>query len=105
MHGRKSIHEDIRNTDFLVKKIRDNSIYAQNLYAGLCNNGFIKNGEDDGNSFRENAVFLEELCDLDYYQLYWSGGSSVENKEYKKWGELTSEVEQDLLKIGWKHSN
>ena len=100
-----SIHNDIKNADFLVKKIRDNSIYAQNLYAGLCNNEFVKNGNESGDTFRGNASFLAELCDLDYYQLYWSGGSSIENKEYKKWGELTSEVEKDLLKIGWRLFN
>ena len=38
-----SLDEDIRRTDWMVEKIINNDVYAQHLYAALCNNVFIKN--------------------------------------------------------------
>ena len=33
-----NLERDIRGTDWIIKKIRKQEIYAQNFYAALCNN-------------------------------------------------------------------
>jgi len=33
---------DLRTTDWILAKVRESRVYAQNLYAALCNNPFQK---------------------------------------------------------------
>jgi hypothetical protein len=35
-----NLERDLRGTDWIVNKIRGREIYAQNLYAALCNNQY-----------------------------------------------------------------
>jgi hypothetical protein len=40
---KNNLEWDLRTTDWILAKVRSSESYAQNLYAAMCNNGFIKN--------------------------------------------------------------
>ncbi len=119
---------DLRTTDWILDKVRKEEHYAQNLYAAMCNNDFIK---------REMWPILKEqkwscswryaggiIADMrqegDYIDWYCSGihndwsdeeyqNASKESQERylyvknKFVGEsvVTEEIENDLYKLGW----
>lgn len=119
---------DLRTTDWILDKVRKEEHYAQNLYAAMCNNDFIK---------REMWPILKEqkwscswryaggiVADMrqegDYIDWYCSGirndwsdeeyqNASKESQERylyvknKFVGEsvVTEEIENDLYKLGW----
>ncbi len=120
---------DLRTTDWILEKVRKEEHYAQNLYAALCNNDFIK---------REMWPILKEqkwscswryaggiVADMrqegDYIDWYCSGirnDDDITDKERNNWtdeqkarfeicqkfvGEsvVTEEIENDLYKLGW----
>ena len=103
---------DIEENPELLKKIRDNIVYAQNLYAALCNNDFIKldpwvilNNSTWSCSWRMAGSYVADLrdCGETYMDFYCSGiganpkiqtGFQVEN-------DVTREVLTDLNNIGW----
>jgi hypothetical protein len=37
-----NLEYDLRTTDWILKKVRSSTSYAQNLYAAMCNNEFLK---------------------------------------------------------------
>ena len=39
---KNNLEWDLRTTDWILEKARNDEAYAQNIYAALCNNGFIK---------------------------------------------------------------
>jgi hypothetical protein len=110
---------DLLTTDWILEKVRTNEAYAQNLYAAMCNNDFIK---------RELWPLLKEqkwhcswryaggiIADMqqkgDYIDWYCSGirNVSYEEEENKLWdgrgyvaeSVVTEEIENDLYKLGW----
>jgi hypothetical protein len=101
---------DMSSCDWLVKKVKESDRYAQNLYAAMCNNEFVQ-CEDIWNMLKE-----------EYWSVSWryAGGiiANLRQKgDYMDWymsnfidriegsvGEsyITSEIREDLKKIGWK---
>jgi hypothetical protein len=125
-----NLEYDLRSTEWILEKTRESRVYAQNLYAALCNNDFIKREmwpilkEQKWHcSWRYAGGILAHMQQKgDYIDWYCSGirnGPEDFNQEefdkltedqqiaYKEClafvseGVVTDEIEQDLYKLGW----
>ena len=121
---------DLLTTDWILEKVRVDDAYAQNLYAAMCNNGFIKlevipvlKGEEWGASWRSAGGIIADMQQKgDYIDWYCSGIRDVglydhykENEElteeqlahleitkrYVPEGCITDEIRNDLQRLGW----
>ena len=111
---------DICQCGDMVDKIRNDDVYAQNLYAALCNNRFR---EDDvwevlkdnvwSCSWRSAGGIIADIRGSgDYMDWYCSGirtwiegdGPVPTQKElqYVAEGMITDEILSDLAQIGWR---
>ena len=121
---------DLLTTDWILEKVRADDAYAQNLYAAMCNNGFIKldvipilKQEEWGASWRYAGGIVADMQQKgDYIDRYCSGIRDVgvyapakENEEfteeqlarkavvdrYVPEGCITDEIRNDLQRLGW----
>jgi hypothetical protein len=107
---------DLRSTDWILEKARSSDRYAQNIYAALCNNDFIKRemwpilkDQRWSCSWRyAGGIVADMLGKGDYIDWYMSGmgGLSYDPDEsckegYVPEGTVTEEIEDDLFKLGW----
>jgi hypothetical protein len=102
---------DIRRNRSLVDKIRRKEIYAQNLYAALCNNEFhpkdmwaiLKNLKWHCTwSYAANLV--SELREDDSYHAWYCSGTGFRGTDFAGFVEesvVTDEVADDLDSLGW----
>jgi hypothetical protein len=107
-------------SEWFRNKVRENESYAQNLYAAMCNNEFVKNDvwpilEDKrwSCSWRYAGGLIADLREEgDYMDWYCSGiasngidmGGPYErelSKNYVPESHVTDEIRNDLLKLGW----
>lgn len=109
-----NLEYDLRNTPWVVDKAKASNVYAQNIYAALCNNQFIKidvwqllKEEYWSASWRyAGGIVADILGEGDYMDWYCSGmggpvgGMAVEG--YLPEGVVSDEVLEDLTKLGWK---
>ena len=110
---KNNLEYDLRSTDWILKKVRESDTYAQNLYAAMCNNDFIKNevfpllkDEDWSCSWRYAGGIIADMREEgDYMDWYCSGSGWVDEDGVKKphvgEGHVTEEIREDLLKLGW----
>ena len=119
---------DLRTSELIIEKCKDN-IYAQHLYAAMCNNEFTKNDvwpilteKKWSCSWRHAGGVIADMKEKgDYIDWYCSGirdnkildddeyqALSKEQQEYyiqrKKFvpeSVVTDEIREDLLKLGW----
>ena len=124
MEPTESRHFDLEyemmNSVWFRNKVRESESYAQNLYAAMCNNEFVKNDvwpilEDKrwGCSWRYAGGLVADLREEgDYLDWYCSGIQGVtydtvkdekifREKRYVAEGAVTDEIRHDLLKLGW----
>lgn len=88
------------NTDWILAKVRDSDVYAQCLYAALCNNEFqrqavwpLLKGETWSCSWRYAGGIIADMQEKgDYMDWYCSGGE----------GMVDEEIREDLFKLGWR---
>jgi hypothetical protein len=114
-----NLEEDLKNTDWLVAKVKSRPDYAQNLYAAMCNMRWIHRDmwpqlkEDYWTcTWRYSGGIIANLKEEgDYLDWYCSGiGEGLGNgdpdgtKGHAPEGHVTKEIEQDLYKLGWIHS-
>ena len=119
---------DLVTTDWILEKVRADEAYAQNLYAALCNNGFIKmdvipilKQEEWGCSWRyAGGIIADMRQEGDYIDWYCSGirdtfHNDNDSKDYteeqlarleitKRYvpeGQITDEIRNDLQHLGW----
>ena len=106
---------DLVTTDWILEKARTNENYAQNIYAALCNNGFIKmdvipilKEEEWGCSWRyAGGIVADMRQEGDYINWYCSGirGAVSYDDDLKEGyvpeGCITDEVRSDLQRLGW----
>ena len=121
---------DLLTTDWILEKVRASDAYAQNLYAAMCNNSFIKREmwpilkeEKWSCSWRYAGGIIADMQQKgDYIDWYCSGINGVgvyapakDNEEFtkeqlagielvKKYvgeGCITDEISQDLQRLGW----
>ena len=111
--GRKvfNLERDIRKTEWIVTKVRGREIYAQNLYAALCNNsyvpkdvwGILKNITWDCN-LRYAADLVSEIREDESYIDWYCSGTGFQGIDFAGFVEesyVTEEVEYDFNEIGW----
>jgi hypothetical protein len=118
---------DLRSTDWILEKVRTRESYAQNLYAAICNNDFVKaemwpllrmDPDKDlwSASWRSAGGIVADMRqEGDYIDWYCSGSGGL-NREYEgeetneEWQQrtgyvpesvVTEEIEKDLYKLGW----
>lgn len=130
---KNNMEYDLRTSKHIVEKVRNREEYAQNLYAAMCNNGFIRNEtwnilkdeENWGASWRyAGGIIANMRGEGDYIDWYCSGihndwtdeefnNATKESQErylfmktkFVGEGHITDEVRQDLLEIGWLPHN
>lgn len=112
---KNNLEYDLRSTDWIAEKCKDEA-YAQNLYAALCNNQFIKNDvwpllKDDlwSCSWRYAGGIIADIREEgDYIDWYCSGIRDKYDAEANTFGRcyvsesvVTDEIRQDLFTLGW----
>ena len=120
---------DLRSTEWILEKVRGDDVYAQNLYAAMCNNDFQKldtwpilKGETWSCSWRHAGGIIADMKQQgDYIDWYCSGIQN--NDEYtEEWFAtateeqikhvkqqmahvpeqvVTDEISTDLQRLGW----
>jgi len=99
---------DLLNTQWITDKVEDD-VYAQHLYAALCNNQFYKGEmkEPWTCSWRYAGGIIADVRWLatgkayDYLDFYCSSALS-DNPKFVAEGTVTDEVREDLTKLGWR---
>ena len=119
---------DLRTSEYIIEKCKDH-IYAQHLYAAMCNNDFIKNDiwpllkeETWGCSWRYAGGIIADIRQKgDYIDWYCTGirnsdeltdeelndlseqekANYLEMKAYVPEGVITDEIRNDLFNLGW----
>ena len=111
---KNNLEYDLRNTAWIVHKAKGSNVYAQNLYAAICNNQFIKldvwqllKEEYWTASWRHAGGIIADILDEgDYMDWYCTGsggpvgGMAMEG--YLPEGVVSEEIEDDLKTLGWK---
>jgi hypothetical protein len=120
---------DMRSCDWMVSKVRASRVYAQNLYAAMCNNDFqqldvwpILKDDRWSVSWRYAGGIVADLRGKgDYIDWYCSGIRNVDPLEPGEWdswtleqqtrykeslafvgeGMITDEIHEDLKRLGW----
>lgn len=116
---------DLLTTDWILEKVRTRNSYAQNLYAAICNNDFMKmevvpilrqDPDKDfwGASWRSAGGIVADMQQKgDYIDWYCSGigggdepdvyaeGHDLKRKGYVPEGCITDEIRNDLRRLGW----
>jgi hypothetical protein len=98
---------DLRTTSWILEKVRTSDTYAQNLYAAMCNNDFIKNDvipilkeQKWSCSWRyAGGIIADMRQEGDYIDWYCSGIGG--KSDYMSEGIVTEEIRADLFKLGW----
>ena len=101
---------DIELTPWLVAKVRAGEVYAQNLYAAMCNNVWqeqamweILRDETWRCTWRSAGSIVARIRGSgDYMDWYCSGTLQGNQTGFVGEGYITDEVRQDLAQIGWR---
>lgn len=123
-----NLEYDLRSTKWICDKAKEREDYAQNLYAAMCNNEFIRNDvwpllkhQTWSCSWRyAGGIIADMIEEGDYIDWYCSGIKFIPkddvdsetlteeqkelNKLYEKYvgeGVVTDEIRQDLFDLGW----
>ena len=119
---------DLRTTAWILEKVRGDDVYAQHLYAAICNNEFVKNAvwpllQDKrwSASWRHAGGIVADMKEYgEYIDWYCSGikGTAIDQLEfdaldketqiqylktraYLSESVVSDEIREDLLKLGW----
>lgn len=102
---------DLRTTDWILEKVRNSDVYAQNLYAAMCNNEFQKKevfpilaGKTCSYSWRYAGGIIADMKGKgDYIDWYCSGIRDRDSPDngYVPESVVTEEIHNDLDKLGW----
>jgi len=106
-----NLERDLRSADWIIDKVRHHEIYAQNLYAALCNNeyapkdvwGILKNIHWDC-SWRYAAEIVADIREDESYVDWYCSGTGFQGIDFTGFVEesyVTPEVESDFDQIGW----
>lgn len=103
---------DLRTCEFMLAKVRASEVYAQNLYASMCNNNFqqlevmpILENRRWSCSWRYAGGIVADMRQQgDYIDWYCSGIRDADGSErdgYVREGTITEEIHRDLKQLGW----
>lgn len=110
--AQNNLEYDLRTSDWIAEKCAD-ADYAQNLYAALCNNEFIKldawqilKDERWSCSWRHSGGIIADIRQEGDYIDWYCSGSLRENqvnslRSVVPEGIITDEIRQDLENLGW----
>jgi len=109
---KNNLEYDLVTTDWILEKVRASETYAQNLYAAMCNNGFIKlavipilKNQEWSCSWRyAGGIVADMRQEGDYIDWYCSGIRNKDGSErdlYVGEGCITDEIRNDLQRLGW----
>jgi hypothetical protein len=121
-----SLEYDLRTTDWVIEKVKADRVYAQHLYAAMCNNDLQKNDvwpiltdKTWSCSWRYAGGIIAKIRgEGDYLDWYCSGIVEVDaeqwdilsddskkrlldNKAHVAESDVTDEIRKDLFKLGW----
>jgi len=111
-----NLEYELLTTNWILEKARSSEVYAQNLYAAMCNNSFQKldvmpilKEERWGCSWRYAGGIIADMLEKgDYIDWYCTGmrgghdmGGSYIRDEFVAEGIVTDEIKEDLKKLGW----
>ena len=107
-----NLERDIRQTDWIITKIRRKEVYAQNLYAALCNNEYVpkdmwailKNLKWNC-SWRYAAGLVSDIREDESYIDWYCSGTGFKGTDFTGFVEesyVTDEIIDDFDKIGWQ---
>lgn len=130
---KNNLEYDLRSTEWILEKVRGDDVYAQHIYAALCNTEWqqtepwpILKNESWSCSWRHAGGIVADMCGRgDYVDWYCSGMGqqpqqvdTIEGSISVDWlaqalrkqaavaeGCVTDEVRQDFLKLGWQQFN
>lgn len=120
---------DLRSTQWIINKVKNDDVYAQHLYAAMCNNDFTKNDvwpilteKRWSCSWRSAGGIVADMQEKgDYIDWYCSGirdsheldddqfrqltreqqETYIQGKAFVSESVITDEIRDDLLKLGW----
>jgi hypothetical protein len=120
---------DMRSADWMVAKVRESRVYAQHLYAAMCNNDFqqlevwpiLKDDRWSASWRHAGGIIADMRGEGDYIDWYCSGirnNEPLEPGEWESWtleqqtyykegqafvgeGMITDEIKEDLKKLRW----
>jgi len=126
---RNNMEFDMRSSDWMVAKVRESRVYAQHLYAAMCNNDFqqlevlpiLKDQRWSASWRSAGGIVADMRGEGDYIDWYCSGIRNnilLEDGEWESWtleqqtyykegeafvgeGMITDEIKEDLKKLGW----
>lgn len=112
---------DLVQCDWIVTRVREDRVYAQNLYAALCNTQWqeqdvweVLRDQTWSCSWRTAGRIVADICGSgDYLDWYCSGmitGHPDDDlgtadykiqKGFRSEGDVADHIRDDLMKIGW----
>ena len=115
---KNNMEYDLRSSEWMCANARASDIYAQNLYAAMCNNDFQKldvmpilKEETWSCSWRHAGGIVADMLEKgDYIDWYCSGignddsGYGLDHRPAKSYvpeGCITDEIRNDLQRLGW----
>ena len=108
---RNNLEYDLRSTEWICNKAKQSPTYAQNLYAALCNNDFLKlevvtilKNDIWHCSWRYAGGIIADMREQgDYIDWYCSGMVDPEDHagDTVREGNVTEEIQMDLKELGW----
>jgi len=103
-----NLEYDLRSTDWILEKVRGSDVYAQHLYAALCNNDFTKleviqilKEEKWSCSWRYAGGIIADMQEKGDYVDWYCSGSWGDSDGLVHEGEITDEIRSDLKRLGW----
>lgn len=93
----------LRSNETMLEKCRTSHVYAQNLYAAMCNNDFFYGDHEEswGCSWRYAGGIVADMRQKGDYIDWYCSGMTGKNMGYVGEGFVTEEIRLDLFKMGW----
>ncbi len=106
---KNNMEYDMRTCDWMLEKVRNSEVYAQNLYAAMCNREFVRHEvfpilkkETWSCSWRyAGGIIADMRQEGDYIDWYCSGIRDTYEGGYVPECEVTDEIRNDLFQLGW----